>query len=172
MAPKINRKNPKAYYKKYKKTHISEELEINDIEDLLVLKKICLERPVIIALSNEVECPRLSTPDCIICLESLDIHNNQTIVTKNGMCSSYMGLEYITTCNCRVNLHKTCMTNWMQNNQRCPICRTMMRKYEGWAVEHKLKIQVFWFLCIWITISHGLIKFIVYILDIAVKIIH
>ena len=62
---------------------------------------------------------------CLLCLHDMDDCND------NAICSNkhdfYMNCIQIFrfNCSCIVNVHKSCMKNWMSHNMKCPICLTI-----------------------------------------------
>lgn len=79
--------------------------------------------------------------ECIICYDILDNNNNKAILFKAQD-------KYITSCNCNVIIHITCLDNWYNYHKRCIICSNelIQKKYLLFLINDNSLYNISYFL--------------------------
>ena len=71
---------------------------------------------------------------CIICLD------DRAVERPLKLFDAIYQLNFFTICSCSCDVHKTCMKSWMNVSPKCPICRTLLKKYDfNDAIQHWIK---------------------------------
>jgi hypothetical protein len=88
--------------------------------------------------------------ECLLCL---DINTDDDKLTPVNLKTQQV---YLKVCNCGGWFHITCLCNWYEVSNSCPICRKYMRKRErsdnfGWIfiVCFVRACNIFWFVFVW-----------------------
>lgn len=93
--------------------------------------RLMIRRPI----KNEIneKCEKCEKNDvCIICLD------DRTAERPLKLFDAIHQLKFFTRCSCSCDVHKICMKEWINVSPKCPICRTMLIKYNGNDVFHYL----------------------------------
>lgn len=70
--------------------------------------------------------------NCAICLDGSHNGNyNEKIINSKDFILRTQCEAYYFTCDCNISVHRSCVTDWVIQKKKCPICLLQVYKHEG-----------------------------------------